>query len=814
MLVAPAGYGKTTLAREWLENRPHAWYQGGPASADVAALAAGLAKAASTIVPGAGDRLRARLGMAAVGEHDSQALADMLVEDIQSWPPDAWIVIDDYHFACSSATADDFVGRVVGSSEVHFLICSRRRPAWASTRRILYGEIHEVGPTPLAMSQGEARIVLETRGQSGILGLAALADGWPAVIGLASFAHDSLAPPDDLPSMLYDFFAEELYQAIPNDERVGVSCLSLLPEVSRELSDAVYGGRGDHVIDLAVQGGLLTVRGRDTFEMHPLLRDFLRSKLDPSLFPKYETFFSQLRSYLIDTQRWDDLFSLAQEACEPALLEDIIGNALAPMLRDGRSATVSTWIDFAAREGFYSPLLDLAAAELAFRAGEVFRAHVLARRATMGLPETHRLASRVHCLAASAAHRLDEDSLALEYLANARRLALTERDAVDALWNQFLCATSLEHESAVAFLAELEDYPGQSTELELRAAAAPGIYGLRMGSTLHSLQGLEAAAHLASRAADPMAVTGFLSVYAHQLAVAGRYAEGLKVAQQHIDISERLDLSFPLAVGYWTKAFIELGLRLFTQAAHSLDLSDRIGASLLEGTYIAINSAALRARLHLATGAHDRAQEILLADASVSAERSIRGELLATQGLVCASTGDFQSGLELAEAAAALTAGVEAAVLSACARAIVEVAQCTSEAQTASARAFATACTSGNVDGFVSAYRAHPPLLRMVADDVATHPLLTVILARANDHALGTKVGVPLRPACIPAGKLTRREKEVLGLLAQGLTNREIARTLYISEATAKVHVRHILEKLGVRSRTEAALRAQHYLDL
>ena len=41
MLVAPAGYGKTTLARQWLEGKRAAWYTGTPASTDVAALAAG-----------------------------------------------------------------------------------------------------------------------------------------------------------------------------------------------------------------------------------------------------------------------------------------------------------------------------------------------------------------------------------------------------------------------------------------------------------------------------------------------------------------------------------------------------------------------------------------------------------------------------------------------------------------------------------------------------------------------------------------------------------------------------------------------------
>src|SRR5581483_11227924 len=50
LLIAPAGYGKTTLAREWLSGRPNAWYRGTPSSSDVAALALSLARAASTIV--------------------------------------------------------------------------------------------------------------------------------------------------------------------------------------------------------------------------------------------------------------------------------------------------------------------------------------------------------------------------------------------------------------------------------------------------------------------------------------------------------------------------------------------------------------------------------------------------------------------------------------------------------------------------------------------------------------------------------------------------------------------------------------------
>jgi DNA-binding NarL/FixJ family response regulator len=55
---------------------------------------------------------------------------------------------------------------------------------------------------------------------------------------------------------------------------------------------------------------------------------------------------------------------------------------------------------------------------------------------------------------------------------------------------------------------------------------------------------------------------------------------------------------------------------------------------------------------------------------------------------------------------------------------------------------------------------------------------------------------------------LTERETEVLRLIARGLANREIAGELSIDEATVKSHVHHILSKLNVRSRTQAALYA------
>ena len=64
----------------------------------------------------------------------------------------------------------------------------------------------------------------------------------------------------------------------------------------------------------------------------------------------------------------------------------------------------------------------------------------------------------------------------------------------------------------------------------------------------------------------------------------------------------------------------------------------------------------------------------------------------------------------------------------------------------------------------------------------------------------------------MPASDLSSRELEVLTLMGEGLRNREIAARLIISEATVKTHVRHVLEKLRMRNRAEAAAFAARYL--
>lgn len=88
-------------------------------------------------------------------------------------------------------------------------------------------------------------------------------------------------------------------------------------------------------------------------------------------------------------------------------------------------------------------------------------------------------------------------------------------------------------------------------------------------------------------------------------------------------------------------------------------------------------------------------------------------------------------------------------------------------------------------------------------------------------RSLAARAGIPQRrprgqdvPPTLAAMGITNREVDVLGLLAEGLTNREIGRRLYISPRTVKSHVEHLLTKSGAANRAQLAALATPYLDV
>lgn len=201
---------------------------------------------------------------------------------------------------------------------------------------------------------------------------------------------------------------------------------------------------------------------------------------------------------------------------------------------------------------------------------------------------------------------------------------------------------------------------------------------------------------------------------------------------------------------------------------------------------------------------------VLLADANALARRGLRVTLEADVDLeVVAEVEDAQTAIDLSAQlrpdVAVIDAHLPGGGLAACGaisssdsvRVAVLAAGMDLRDLTAAARAGAAGYLLRDwaVDEAVATVRALADGTGFISSAMVA-PVLT---------ALADRGGGGLTPPGPGASRLTPREREVLTLVAEGLGNRDIAQRLFISENTVKNHLRGILEKLGLRSRTEAA---------
>jgi len=148
---------------------------------------------------------------------------------------------------------------------------------------------------------------------------------------------------------------------------------------------------------------------------------------------------------------------------------------------------------------------------------------------------------------------------------------------------------------------------------------------------------------------------------------------------------------------------------------------------------------------------------------------------------------------------------IDAAAVSALGRTIVALHVAREDATVAAIETVRQVLEQGHADAVITACRAYPHLAKACATDGRLGQVLSKLFFDSRDVSLGRQAGLHMPRELRAAEPLSRREHEVYELIIQGRTNREIASTLFISESTAKVHVRHIFEKLGVHTRAEAA---------
>jgi ATP/maltotriose-dependent transcriptional regulator MalT len=332
-----------------------------------------------------------------------------------------------------------------------------------------------------------------------------------------------------------------------------------------------------------------------------------------------------------------------------------------------------------------------------------------------------------------------------------------------------------------------------SVEHQLRCAQGRLLCGVSEGDAIDALSGSFEGIALLSLPAET------LNQHAWVLTWAGRYGEALPATDRARAEAESTGFDFALMHIQLTRAAALTGLRQFSAAQQILAvLSRRLQAEL--NPWALSNLQIAQAKLQIGVGDLRQAQTCLANAPAAGTYMSQVAEHYGYRGVVSAALGFHLEAEVLAAELATKTNHIERIAFPALIRAVIAAREGDSIRVS---EQFELAFSTGLNDSVITACRACPELPAQLSETTHRERLAT-LLAESRDHALASSAGIRLPRPTRNEETLSPRELEVYELIVQGRTNREISKTLFIAESTTKVHVHHILEKLGVRSRVDA----------
>jgi DNA-binding CsgD family transcriptional regulator len=379
-------------------------------------------------------------------------------------------------------------------------------------------------------------------------------------------------------------------------------------------------------------------------------------------------------------------------------------------------------------------------------------------------------------------------------------------DERQAIWGQFITHTELgDRHAALQAIVRFEHSRPTTTEDKLRQAQAHLSAAIRWGGVREALEQWRHRLDLVEGPCDPLVKTGYLQMLGTALGLAAAYSDALRVAELEREEAQRVGLDFVLPHCLCMRAHAENGLRRFHDAGKTIrEILKR--AAELRDNHSATNARVIEAKMHLSQGKVGEALATLEAEPLDWPNPVIKAEFLAMRAMTAACADEPERAMTLAQESAAVSDQVEADLPGRWATAIAEL-RITGKTDHLG-NTFDRSQETGHWDSVVAGYRAHPPVLVALADDPARSRAICNLLEAVGDHSLAQRFKIPIYPTRgATASTFTKREREVATLICQGFSNDEIAKALWIEQSTAKVHVQHILRKLGVRSRTEAAMR-------
>jgi LuxR family maltose regulon positive regulatory protein len=869
LISAPAGFGKTTLLSMWLavssrSGRSAVWLSLDPGDNDPTRFWRYFIAVADRLYPGAGDT--ALLLLQSSQAPPIEAILTTLLNKLAELPADAVLVLDDYHLI-KSRTIHEALAFLIEHlpPQVHLVISTRADPPLPLSRLRARGEMAELHASDLRFTTEETKAFLEKTVGSllsaeEVAELQERTEGWVAGLQLAALA---LRDRSDTSSFIaaftgsnryvVDYLAEEVLARQPDASRIFLLQTSILDRMCGPLCDAVTSrDDGQETLEFLEHANLFVIpldEDRRWYRYHHLFTDVLRQRLretDANLLPELHRRASV----------WFERQGLAAEAVHHALeahdgeraailIEDIGLSVMLP----GQVHTLLGWLDtlsdavvssrpalcivhaaalmFAGQPEAAEARVDdaeryiqsgapaertlilgqaaVVRGNLARISGDFARCVAFSRRAMDLLPERH-FAWTVSKLNATYAYQVSGEVT-----------PTTERLVAEVIVQVRRTGNPLTILRSIINLAQLQVLQGRlrqavtTLEEAARSSSGPGgsehlvgnpAYYFWMGDVLREWNNLDAAERHLEQGMDlvseiptvdaEVVERGFISLAQLQQA-RGDYGAAETTLETFSHLAHERNFFAPL-FGHATAAKARLALAQ-GNLPEAIGWADASGLSVDEHSYLREAEYLTLARVLIARGRDDP-------------EGPYFDDVLR---LIDRLLGAAESGTRMGSA-------IEILVLRALA---LYARRETSGAFVALERALTLGEPEGYVRVFVDEGAPMAALLSEFlkaprkggrgAKQLASLGYVQRLLAVFESPLTGTE---PPAQHARAAGQLlpehlTRREREVLSLLAEGLSNREIAARLFIATSTVKWYVHSILRKLEVDSRTKAVARAR-----
>jgi len=855
VVAAPAGSGKTTLLTQWFrrsrQRRVAAWLTLDAPPLGPDALAACLLASLNAAMPG----LQPHAADPATGERPSQALQAMLAQR----SGDLLIVIDDVHRAQDAPCVGLLDALLAASAPgVHWVLAGRCLPALNLPAWRLRDQLEVLDGGDLAFDAGQVaqlgrKLMAEPLSRPQAERLLEATQGWTAGVKLgllaiagtaANATHPIAARPHEVDAALADFdgghvdMAAYLEREVLREQSTQLQgflmSTSLVDTMTGELCDALLGREGSQGVLEKLERRQLFVTAQDShglaFHYHPLFHAFLRSRLaaDPA---RQRVLHERASRWYAGQLRFAEALAHAFKSGEAGWCAELVERAALRWQQSGDIAEVVLWCERLPREQLLArPALGVAYTTCLILCRRFDQAHAMLRRlAEGGAASGFHLRTLQQILQAlSGEHQAlnDEPPAADETDGDAqlRGLHLVNRayamfcaHRFDAAWRLAMRAREI--------LQPISPYgEGYASSVLAMVERAKGDFG----SAARRVEQLWAGVRNGPRNAAWANAATALAVLRYET---NRLPEARTLCEELLPLVEAGGTYETLVAATRTLSRVRAAEREPEAAMRLLDYLHGI----LEGSHERRFAAQVcfdKVRLWLAMGepvrARDCAAEFGVVDSAEWQATRPYDEAWERRGMALAALLSHARRHDESRAILQVLRGSAEAAGHVLRLHAIEAALA-SNLWEAGARDEALQCLHQSL----LRARGHAPSRSWFDDNPRFHQVLVAALempqmrrlmpehvlrvfgaalgrtdAHHSAHHTARNPATEGRPAHA-VDALTARELEVLGLLAQGLTNQQISARAQISMTTVKWHVKNIFAKLGVGTRVGALVRAR-----